>query len=237
MTFFILLVAGAVYAVFRFSFFRLTTVEVSGSPRTEEIKNAFIAELNKNSSFRFLGPENLFFWSANAVKEKPVDLLWISEFILKRNWREKKVFIEVKEWRPNLLGCVGLSPLCYWLSEKGMVLAAAPLAEGFIIPKLYIENKQTLSPGDLFLSSVDSPENVLEIVRQFRDFSFAPVRFLIKNPEFRELEVETDGPKLYFNLRFEPQNIIWALDDLADRLNFKKLEYLDFRTENRVFYR
>lgn len=237
LTILILLIAGAVFAIFRSSFFRIATVEVLGSPRIEEIKNVFIAELNKNSFLRFWGPENLLFWSKNAIKEKPSSLFWISDFNLKRDWRLKKVFIEVKERQPSLIGCSGLPPRCYWLSAEGIVLAEAPSAEGFLVPQIFIESEQSLIIGDLFLASADLLRNTLEIIRNLSDFTFIPSRFVVKNLDFQELEVETNGPKLYFSLRLNPQNVIRILNDLAVNVNFSKLNYLDLRTENRIFYK
>lgn len=254
---FILLVSGVIYFVFRSPFFQITGLETTGSQRTEEIKGELIGFLLKTSNFRFwLGPENLLFWSPQNQKAPP-SLFWLSNLNWARDWQQKKITIDVKERQPWLLWCLQTQTdaepaptntdnlprqsaikKCYWLDEQGLVFSLAPEAEGFIVPKVFEENgRQQLILGQPFYDNPQLVKNTLEIIKQFQKSSLAVNRFLINDINLEELETETNGLKLYFGLRFLPQNLNGILTDLASRLDFPKLEYVDFRVENRIYYK
>mgnify|MGYP001579904765 CR=1 FL=1 len=234
---FVLLTIGIVYFVFRSSFFQVAGVEVVGSQRTEEIKGELISVLSKTSKFRsWLGPENLLFWSSKSVKKIPLSLYRLSDLTLKRNWRLKKIFIEVKERQPWLIWCLA-DRQCYWLDDSGVVFAFAPEAEGYIIPKVFAEDDRQLLFGQPFLSNPALVKNFLGIIKQLKNSSLTISRFLVKNINLQEIEAETDGPRLYLNFRFPLQNLNGLLANLARRLDLQKLEYIDFRVENRIYYK
>jgi hypothetical protein len=234
---FILLTTGVVYFVFRSSFFQVVGIEVVGSQRAEEIKGELISVLSKISKFRsWLGPENLLFWSSKSVKKIPPSLYWLSDLTLKKNWSLKKIFIEVKERQPYLIWCLaGLQ--CYWLDDAGVIFTFAPEAEGYIIPKVFAEDDRQLLFGQPFLDNPVLVKNALEIIKQLKNSSLTISRFLVKNINLQEIEAETSGPRLYLNFRFPLQNLNGLLASLARRLDFQKLEYIDFRVENRIYYK
>lgn len=245
---FVLLATGSIYFVFHSQFLRITAVEVSGSTKAEEIKEALIGSLLKNSKIRSLfGSENLFFWPSKIPKI-PASLYWLSGLNLEKNWEEKKIAIKAEEREPYLLWCLAASGNCYWLDEEGIVFSAAPKAEGFIIPKVFEQgDRRQLSFGQPFYENVLLVKNALEIIKRVKNFPLAVSEFLIEKPNLEELIAETEGPKLYFSLRFLVQNLDKVLNNLTNRLSsyggspegkdFQKLEYIDFRVENRIYYK
>lgn len=234
---FILLIIGVVYVVFRSSVFRITSIEIVGSQRGEEIKAELVNVLFKTSRFQsWLGPENIIFWSPKAIKEIPKSLFWLSDLTLKRDWSSRKILIEVKERQPWLIWCSS-DFNCYWLDEIGVVFAWAPQAEGFIIPKVLAQNSQPLVFGQPFFNNPDLVKNTLEIIKQLQNSSLAVSQFLIKDPNLQEMTAMTAGPELYFSLRYLPQNFSQVLASLNERLDFQKFNYIDFRVENRIYYK
>ena len=236
---FILLVIGVVYFVFRSPFFQTTGIETTGSQRTEEIKGELIGFLLKTSNFRsWLGPENLLFWSTKNKEISP-SLFWLSNLNWTINWQQKKIIIEAKERQPWLLWCLqNTIDRCYWLDEEGIVFSLASKAEGFIIPKVFEENgRQQLIFGQPFYDNPQLVKNTLEIVKQIKNSSLVVNRFLVNDFNLQEMETETNGLKLYFSLRYLPQNLNKILTDLVSRLDFPKLKYVDFRVENRIYYK
>lgn len=236
---FILLVAGVVYFVFYSHFLLVAGVEISGSAKTEEIKNALIGNLAGTSKIRrLLGSDNLLFWSPKAIRQIPSSLYWLKDVKIERNWQDKKITINVKEREPWILWRMTASGNCYWIDEEGIVFSPAPAAEGFIIAKMSEQgDRQQLLFGQLFDDNPQFAENTLEIIKQLKDSSLAVSRFSIQNSNLDELTAETNGLKLYFSSRFSLRNFDGILTDLAGRLDFSKLEYIDFRVENRIYYK
>lgn len=254
---FVLLAVSVFYFIFRSPFFRLTSIEINGSRRAEEVKRELIGAISTTSKFRFwLGPENLLFWSSRPTLKNLSSLFWLSDLNWTRNWQQKTILIETRERQPWLIWCLrartnakqaqtnaGDLPRqsvknCYWADEQGMIFSSASEAEGYIIPKVFEENgRQQLILGQPFYNNPQLVKNTLEIVKQVKNSSLAINRFLISNANLQEMETETNGLKLYFSFRFLPRNLNNILIDLADRLDFPKLEYVDFRVENRIYYK
>jgi len=285
---FVLLAAGGLYFVFHSHFLEVAAIEISGSARTDEIKELLINDLLENSKIRsLLGPENLFFWPSK-ISQIPSSLFWLSDLGLKKDWQQKQIFIEVKERQPWLLWCLtfqsgppaqsGLpeqagSPAiqvslpaqagssisqtinnassstvsqtvsttignCYWLDDEGIVFSSAPEAEGYLIPRVFEKSdRQELNFGQSFGTNPQLAKNSLEIIKETENSPLIVRRFLIENINLQELAAETNGPKLYFSLRFVPRDLDKILINLNDHLDFKKLEYIDFRVENRIYYK
>lgn len=127
---------------------------------------------------------------------------------------------------------------CYWIDEQGIVFAPAPEAEGFIIPKVFEKGgRQQLQFGQPFYDNPQLVENALKIIREVKNSSLAVFRFSTKDANLQELTAETSGFNLYFSLRFLPDDLERILANLANRLDLKKLEYIDFRVENRIYYK
>lgn len=261
---FVLLAAGGLYFVFHSHFLEVAAIEISGSARTDEIKELLINDLLENSKIRsLLGPENLFFWPSK-ISQIPSSLFWLSDLGLKKDWQQKEIFIEVKERQPWLLWCLtfqaGLPeqagslvvqassstvPMasttvgnCYWLDDEGIVFSSAPEAEGYLIPRVFEKSdRQELNFGQSFDTNPQLAKNTLEIIKETENSPLIVRRFLIENINLQELAAETNGPKLYFSMRFVPRDLDKILINLNDHLDFKKLEYIDFRVENRIYYK
>jgi cell division septal protein FtsQ len=234
---FVLLVIGVVYLVFHSPVFQIAGIEVVGSQKNEEIKSELISILSKTSKFQsWLGSENIIFWSPKAIKGIPQSLFWLSDLTLKRNWSSREIFIEVQERRPYLIWCQADSN-CYWLDKTGVAFAFAPQSEGFIIPKVLAENSQPLKLGQLFFNNPDLVKNTLEIIKQLQNSSLVVSKFLIKDLNLQEMTAKTAGPELYFSLRYLPQNFSQILASLGNRVDFQKLNYIDFRVVNRIYYK
>lgn len=129
--------------------------------------------------------------------------------------------------------------LCYWLDNQGIVFSLAPDVEGFLVPKMLETNgRQQFSLGQPVYQNPKFLENTLEIINQIENSAVLPAsRFLIENASLQELKAETTGPELYFSLNFPPPDINKILSGLSGTLNFKKINYVDFRVENRIYYK
>ena len=73
-------------------------------------------------------------------------------------------------------------------------------------------------------------------VLQRSSIAFQEIR--LDDRRLEELQVTTyDGPRLFFSLRFPATPAAAALASLRSAGGFRNLQYIDFRVENRVYYK
>jgi len=232
----VLLISGGFYLVFRSPFFRVADLQIIGSQKDDEIKAELVSTFSKNSRWRtWLGPENLFFWSFQIIKEIPSSLFWLSDISLQEDWSSRKIYIEVQERQPYLIWCLQNNN-CYWTDETGIIFARAPQVEGFIIPEIIASSSQSLILGQPFFNKPDLVKNTLEIIKQVKNSLLPASQFFIKDVNLQEITAKINNLELDFSLRSLPQNFNQLLTNLANRVDFSKLKYIDFRVENRLYY-
>ena len=129
------------------------------------------------------------------------------------------------------------SDSCRWFDKEGVLFERAMAAQGGIIMTVhdYSQMKLPLQGKilpDSFISNMFSIFTVLEASDIDRK------EIVLDELALEEVNVTTyNGPELYFSLRFPADNDLAAIKDLMAKPGFGKLKYLDFRVENRVYYK
>ncbi|MDO8537202.1 MAG: hypothetical protein Q7R94_03070 [bacterium] len=126
---------------------------------------------------------------------------------------------------------------CWWFDDGGIIFSRAIGAEGGLILAVsdYSQNKLGLNIRVLPERFITNLFSIFKVLRA-SEFNIKEIR--LNDLSLEELEVWTyDGPKLYFNLRFPADNSLAAIQDFVSKPGFSKLQYLDFRVENKVYYK
>lgn len=195
----------------------------------KEVRLFLISEGVKHSRIsKFFTPDNILFWSGIFWRDfsPPPFLVKLS---FHPDYQKRNVVIETIKRNPFGLLCSKATSGCFWFDNEGVLFASASAAEGFLIPKVFDENKFTpaLSPETLFY--------VKELARLP---TVTPMETIIKENILEEIEVKTlKGPKLYFSLKFTIDNLSEILNKLNKEVKLASLEYIDFRVPGRIFYR
>lgn len=264
---FLIFLISSVFLVFlaitwfllRTPFFRIKNIEVVGIDNvTREAVISLLRSKVINGSFlkSFLGVNHFLNWP-NGISEK--DLLFlpaVKNIDVEKNYRERSVVIKVKERKPYGIWChqaqtdadgtrinaenglrESASDSCWWFDDEGIIFKRAVRAEGSLIIAV-----DDYSGKDFGLRSEILPErlkaNAFSVFEILEKGVIAIKEIKLNDLKLEELEVLTyEGPKIYFSLRFQAENSIVALEDLVSKSGFKNLEYLDFRVENRVYYK
>jgi hypothetical protein len=80
--------------------------------------------------------------------------------------------------------------------------------------------------------------NLISILSVLRHTGLEVKTVELKDLSLEEVTVTTaNGPSLYFSLRFAADNYLTVIQSLMARSGFGKLQYIDCRTENRVYYK
>lgn len=129
------------------------------------------------------------------------------------------------------------SASCRWFDDEGVLFERAIAAEGGIIMTVH-DRSQKFTPllGDI-LPEVLIP-HMFSIFKVLMASDIDRKEIVLDDLALEEVRVTThNGPELYFSLRFPADNSLAAIRELMSKPGFEKLQYVDFRVENRVYYR
>lgn len=126
---------------------------------------------------------------------------------------------------------------CFWFDKNGIVFSEAPTVEGELLNKVNEFSGRILKPGDRVL-----PENLAaNLINIFEVMETAGLNAKTVNLEDLSLEEvyvnSISDPKIFFNLRINPEFALSAISALKNSGKWNKISYLDFRVENRAYYK
>ncbi len=136
-------------------------------------------------------------------------------------------------------------PVCFWFDKEGFLFKRSIGVQGSLIIVVNDYSQKNLGLN----SRIVPPEFIPNLFSLFRVLSESGLgirEIRLNDLGLQEIEVDTypstalgagDGPKLYFGLRFRPDNSLAVIRSLKNQSNFNALEYIDFRVENRAYYK
>jgi len=173
----------------------------------------------------------------------------VATFEVHRDYLARTLTLRVTERKPYAVWCVeravedwgtasGTQDIpsdCYWFDNEGFIFIKAPNTEGALLRSVLDASGRSIGVGDYVL-----PEGMRRVLlRIFDMLTNSGVNVLRYRLEFFEKEELTAftslGTELYFSLRVSPEFAAEPLKVLLTATS--SLKYVDFRSENKVFYR
>lgn len=257
---FYLIAVLAVWILFWTPFFRYRTIEVLGNSNVSrpQVIDVLFASLGRKSSWDYaLGARSLLVWPKELSGDDLKLLPEIKQLTVQKDYRGRRLLISVVERAPFGLWClkqgsgkpadatssdvVDAPPQatsCWWFDEEGTMFKHSSFeGEGNLIKVVHDYSGRTLALGSVALA----PELMPNLISVFRviDASGIGVREVrLQSLDVQEIHVRTyAGPELYFSLRFPVDSDLTVLQSLKTKPEFSKLQYVDFRVENRAYYK
>ncbi len=130
---------------------------------------------------------------------------------------------------------------CWWFDKNGVLFARALDGEGGLLKTVHDYSGRTLGIGAVALPS-PLMEHLLEIFSVLRESGAVAGEVRLEDLSREEVQVVTlNGPRLYFSLRFPLAAVADAVRQIFSASGQfpspQKLHYVDFRVENRVYYK
>jgi len=255
--FFVLLI-GAGYLIVYSPLFQIKNIDSDNENLTGQLKSYFAGQ---STIARILGPNNILTWTDKTesfVKEHPQ----IVELTIKKDYLNRQIEISVKERDRFGIWCLqaqtnadhtqinaeneispresALSPresaFCGWFDKSGVIFTEAPAMEGELIRKVSDSSNRSLKPGDKILEE-DMLKNLIKIFEVLQKSGLRVKNLVLEDLSLQEITTESPSiPKIYFSLRFDPGFALPAIQSLKES-GLGKLEYIDFRVENRAYYK
>ncbi len=126
-------------------------------------------------------------------------------------------------------------PECFWFDRTGFVFDNAPSTEGQLIYKVLDFSGEAVSIGNSILPN-DESGNLVKMFNLLDSVGISYRTLYLKDRQLEEVTSDRNrSPVFYFSLRNDPSYALHALQTLGSELN--KLQYIDLRIPNRIYYR
>ncbi|MDO8664846.1 MAG: hypothetical protein Q7K44_04885 [Candidatus Liptonbacteria bacterium] len=136
---------------------------------------------------------------------------------------------------------------CFWFDSRGVIFKKTIGVEGNLIASLSDYSQKNIGLNSKILPD-EFVANIFSIFRAVSASSLSVKEMWLNNLALQEIEVDTydnlstevfarAGPKIYFSLRFPADNVPGVIKSLKEKTVFGNLQYVDFRVENRVYYK
>lgn len=126
---------------------------------------------------------------------------------------------------------------CYWFDNTGVLFEKATPTEGDLI---VVVNDYSQSPRGLNEEVLPNAysANFISVVNVLHESNIGVKEIDLNNLSLEEVDAVTAaGPTIYFSLRFPADDYLGVLKNLSSQSGFGKFQYIDCRTEDRVFYK
>ncbi len=228
--------------------FRLNEITVSGN---DAMSSADIVTLAQSafgkSGSRWLGIRNLLAWPSSFASGDIVVAPQLESATLTKDYFHHALHVAVVERKPFAIWCMMPSAgsettavqdgSCYWFDRAGVMFSRTFDAQGNLIFSVHDYSQNGLGVHKTIVSSrfVADVISVLDTIRA-SDIRVKEIR--LNDIALEEMQVTTyNGPDLEFSIRFPAAGTLAVLQSLIAKPGFSKLQYIDFRTEDRAYYK
>lgn len=258
----ILVVLGLIYFASS-PFFKIKKIEVSeisnfSSPELILNLKSFFA--NKSKIASFFGGDNILVWTGDVEDFLRTDPSFES-LEIKKNYFTKEVIVkaterekfgiwceqsETNEVANQSLGDNSSSTIknaepkrerCFWFDKKGVIFKETAVIESEIFKRVNDFSSRNLKLGENIL-----PQrlfaNLIKIFGVLERVNLNAKTLCLKDLAFEEVYIESvSDPKIFFSLRNDPEFSLSAIDAFKKSNRWEKISYIDFRVENKVYYK
>ena len=230
-----------VSALSKIDFLNIREFKINGNyvVKSENL-NKIIDKNLEGNYFWLFSKKNILIYPKSKIKEEIIETFPRIKKINLDLDLPNFLNVDIEERKPYVLWCKNLSPaVCYYADKEGYIFSETeePVLDELF--RYYTNNNLSLRQNIL------KPEKFREIdsfIKFIEGVGLVPYKFVETKKEY-EIYFGDFGSKIIFN---ENQNIkrvmnnfqsVLNMKEFSDIENFKKLEYLDLRFGNKIFYK
>lgn len=126
---------------------------------------------------------------------------------------------------------------CYWFDNTGMIFQKADDTQGNLVSVVYDTAQSPRGLDEKVLPDEFLP-NFLSVMNVLQESGLEVRAIKLNDLALEEVDVLTaNGPTIYFSLQFPSDEYLPVIQKLMLQPNFDGLQYIDCRTQNRLFYK
>lgn len=198
--------------------------------------------LEENPSFKSLAIEKKYFKKEITIQaqERGKYGIWC-HFFLENVDLNKIVEAENENLETAEYPAINNSPegtrRCWWFDEEGIIFKETAAVESELFNRVNDFSGRNLSAGDEIMPA-RLFENLKAIFSILEKIDLNAKTVNLDDLSIEEVYIESiSDPKVIFSLRHNPSFILGAVEALKKDGRWKKVLYVDFRVENKVYYK
>jgi hypothetical protein len=238
---------GGAWLVVRSPLFQLQHITVTGNNVIASQDVITLLESDPSGHHGFfgsvLGWNNMLSWPGSISKNQLDAIPQLASATVSKDYFSRTITVNVTERSPFGIWCFlpkgddTDSGLCYWFDNTGVIFEKATNTEGNLIVVVHDHSQNTRGLNQKVLSDAFAA-NFISIVNVLHKSNVGIQEIDLNDLSLEEVDVmTTGGPELYFSLRFPADDDLGVLQSLITQGGFNKLQYVDCRTEDRVYYK
>ena len=236
-----LLIVGILWVVVRSNLFKVRDINIIGATyiASDDIREFLKLHVAQGPVTSLLGSENIFAWPDGFSENNLRDLPAVSSLQIKKNYFGHSVSVTITERKRLGIWCFAeVDPeQCFWFDANGTLFMPGYSAEGNLIPVLDDHSRKPLALGENVLEARFLP-NLISIFSALKSIRLSIREVRLNDLGREEIEADTnDGLKLLFSLRFPAAGVPDAIAAVQKITPLSQLQYIDFRVENKVYYK
>ncbi len=127
---------------------------------------------------------------------------------------------------------------CWWFDREGRALERSPAASGSLVPTIVEYTYPSIVRGDNIIDQPELMQNIIKTIDLINITKLAQQKIIIQDRKLQEFSIELEtGSPVYISMRFPPDSAFAVLESFKKKGKLTAMEYIDFRVENRAFYK
>ncbi len=234
---------GTVVLLFYAHLFDIRTIDVQ-SPSlipADEVRQVVLETLNR----RVLGisrKNNSILFSVNTLVPILQKTFPRIESVEIRKKSVHELIVTVKERNPSGLWCLPLLLSCMYYDNAGIAFANVASSSGYLFVPVIDERARTVTLGEI-VAPLSLRSNFLEIKKNLQFAHINVASFFIPNDSYNEFHVRTsEGWSIYYrtdtNLNHQTESLLALIKEKFSSPALRsRLEYIDLRIDDRIYYK
>jgi hypothetical protein len=227
--------------IFHSPFFRVDKVVVEGnnSVSSADIISLVQASVLSNHPIfpAIFGFNNMLLWPDTVSPNELNIIPQLEDLSISKDYFSHTVTVDVSERIPFGIWCFTSTSDCYWFDNTGTIFERAVTTQGNVIFVVQDHSQAERGLNQKVLPD-EFTDNFISILDLLRRSDLNVKEIDLNDLSLEEVDVvTTNGPTIYFSLRFPADDYLGVIQKLMTQSNFDTLQYIDCRTEDRVYYK
>jgi hypothetical protein len=188
----------------------------------------------QNSGLKaLLGFKNMLIWP-RALSSGTISVIpQLAGVTIDKDYFLHTITVTVTERQPFAAWCTNPTgnESCFWFDPQGVIFGKTFDTQGNAITIIHDYAQSNLMLNGKILPDEFIP-NLISIVNVLKESGLNIQEIALHDLSLQQIDVTTtDGPSLYFSLRFPADNDLAVIKDLLGKPGFNKLQYIDFTVQ------